>query len=310
LTAGEVGVHLYLFGTANGPSASARSITATSSTGLHATASVYVLAPNHDLGVIRLSTGFWNLKVSLVDSAGRRIGGSFAVPINVAGVEPAARAAGSTGSADHRRVASAPSAANAQVANGSVAANELSVADELGPDIVAAWVTHDGAHQSVELHTLDPLEQPVALAVGLAHATVTGRCGVGCQVVSLAGSATTLTVHAVIDGTGYTARLPVAFQAGGADRRAAEFMRRVDPQRRGGGEPRELSFGSGHHCLPDRGARPLRLPGEPQREAGRRHGHHRNPRMGPQSGAALAGGQLRYSALLSRRVSGLVGALC
>jgi cation-transporting ATPase V/Cu+-exporting ATPase len=228
LTAGEVGVHLYLFGTANGPSASARSITATSSTGLHATASVYVLAPNHDLGVIRLSTGFWNLKVSLVDSAGRRIGGSFAVPINVAGVEPAARAAGSTGSADHRRVASAPSAANAQVANGSVAANELSVADELGPDIVAAWVTHDGAHQSVELHTLDPLEQPVALAVGLAHATVTGRCGVGCQVVSLAGSATTLTVHAVIDGTGYTARLPVAFQAGGADRRAAEFMRRVD----------------------------------------------------------------------------------
>ena len=227
LTAGEVGVHLYLFGAENGPAASRRSITATSSTGLHATASVYVLAPNHDLGVIRLSTGFWNLKVSVVDSAGRRLGGTFAVPINVTGAQAPNRAASSAGDAAQQRAAAVRSAASAQLASGSVAADELSVADELGPDIVAAWVTHDGARQSIELHTLDPLEQPVALAVRLAHATVTGRCGLGCEVVSLPGSATTLTVRAVIDGTAYTARLPVAFQAG-ADRRAAEFMRRVD----------------------------------------------------------------------------------
>jgi heavy metal translocating P-type ATPase len=227
LTAGEVGVHLYLFGAANGSSASPRSITATSSTGLQATGSVYVLAPNHDFGVIRLRTGFWNLNVSVVDSAGRRLGGSFAVPINVTGAQAPSRPASSASDAAQRRAASAQSAANAQVAGGDVAANELSVADELGPDIVAAWVTGDGARLSVELYTLDALEQPVALAVGLPHETVTGRCGLGCQVVSLPGSATMLVIHAVIDGTAYTARLPVAFQAG-ADRRAAELMRRVD----------------------------------------------------------------------------------
>jgi hypothetical protein len=45
--------------------------------------------------------------------------------------------------------------------------------------------------------------------------------------VILAGSASTLIVHAVIDGTAYTARLPVGFDAAG-DRRAVALLRRVD----------------------------------------------------------------------------------
>jgi heavy metal translocating P-type ATPase len=83
LHAGQVGVHLYLFGAVNGPNAFARvPITATSSRGEHATGSVYSLAPNHDFGTIDLSTGIWQLHVATTDSAGQRLGGSLTVPIN------------------------------------------------------------------------------------------------------------------------------------------------------------------------------------------------------------------------------------
>jgi cation-transporting ATPase V/Cu+-exporting ATPase len=83
LIAGDVGVHLYLFGATNGPVIfSEVPISATSSGGLHAAGAVVSLGPNHDFGSIRLGSGVWTLHVAVIDSAGRRLGGSFAVPIN------------------------------------------------------------------------------------------------------------------------------------------------------------------------------------------------------------------------------------
>jgi cation-transporting ATPase V/Cu+-exporting ATPase len=83
LVAGSVGVHLYLFGaTAAASTFSSVPVTATSTHGAHATGVIYELAPNHYFGSIRLTTGVWKLHVVATDSAGRRLGGAFAVPIN------------------------------------------------------------------------------------------------------------------------------------------------------------------------------------------------------------------------------------
>ncbi|HEY1774578.1 MAG TPA: cation-translocating P-type ATPase [Solirubrobacteraceae bacterium] len=83
LVAGAVNVHYYLSGATNAPTTFGRiPISATSSTGGHAVGAVYILAPDHDLGTIRLSTGVWDLHVALTDSAGHVLRGSFAVPIN------------------------------------------------------------------------------------------------------------------------------------------------------------------------------------------------------------------------------------
>ena len=220
LTAGSVYVHVYLYGTTNTASISGRvPVTATSTTGARATATVYAIAPNHEFGVIHLRTGVWNLRVSVRDAQGHQIGGSFAVPVNVIG---SANAAG----------ASRGSTAGATVAAGSVpsakiATNQLSVADELGPDIVSAWVTHQGGRLSVEVRTLDADAQAKAVAISMPAAASSRSCGVGCHDVSLPGSATTLVVRTSIGGTSYSASLPVDFVAG-ADQRAREIMRRVD----------------------------------------------------------------------------------
>jgi cation-transporting ATPase V len=83
LRAGAVGVHLYLFGATNGPSTFGRvPITATSSHGQNVAGTIYILAPNHDFGTIRLTGGVWELHLRVTDSAGHRLGGSFAIPIN------------------------------------------------------------------------------------------------------------------------------------------------------------------------------------------------------------------------------------
>jgi cation transport ATPase len=234
LTADEVGVHLYLYDATNAQTVAGRiPITATSSSGQRAAGTVYTIAPDHDFGAIRLSTGVWDLHISVTDSAGQRLGGSFAVPVNVAGAKIAATATLKPGtrppapaSATSHTTASRPSSTG-QLAAAKVAPDQLSVADELGPDIVAAWITHVNGHLSVQLHTLNGLEEPATIPVSLAHATIDGHCGLGCYDVILAGSASTLLVHAVIDGTAYTARLPVAFDAGG-DRSAVALLRRVD----------------------------------------------------------------------------------
>jgi cation-transporting ATPase V/Cu+-exporting ATPase len=231
LTAGEVGVHLYLYdATGTDSFAGHVPITATSASGQRAVGTVYKIAPDHDFGAIRLSTGIWNLHISVRDSAGERLGGSFAVPINVTGASVAAtttrgtRPAPATGA---KSTTARQSSTSGQVLGAKVAADQLSVAAELGPDIVAAWVTHAGSHLSVQLHTLSGLEAAAAIPITLPHATVAGSCGVGCDDVLMPGSASTLVVRAVIDGVKYTARLPVAFDAAG-DRRAAALLAQVD----------------------------------------------------------------------------------
>jgi cation-transporting ATPase V/Cu+-exporting ATPase len=83
LVAGPVDVHAYLFGATNAPTIFGRiPVSATSASGRHAVGTLYILSPDHDLGTIRLSTGVWKLHVTVTDSAGRVLGGSFAVPIN------------------------------------------------------------------------------------------------------------------------------------------------------------------------------------------------------------------------------------
>jgi soluble P-type ATPase len=234
LTANEVGVHLYLYDATNAQSDAGRTpISATSSTGRRAAGTLYTIAPDHDFGAIRLSTGVWDLHISVTDSAGQRLGGSFAVPVNVADASIAANAAlkpgarpPAPGRATSRTTTSQPSSTG-QIPAAKVAPDQLSVADELGPDIIAAWVTHVSGQLRIQLHTLNGLEEPTTIAVSLPHATIAGRCGLGCDNVVLAGSASTLIVRATIDGTTYTARLPVGFDAGGA-RSAVALLRRVD----------------------------------------------------------------------------------
>ncbi len=233
LTAAEVGVHLYLYGATNAQSSAGRiPISATSSTGQRAVGTAYTIAPNHDFGAILLRTGVWDLHIAVTDSAGQRLGGSFAVPVNVAGAAVAAAATLKAGTrppapagAGSQTTPQPPSAG--QVLNARVASDQLSVADELGPDIVAAWVSHVHGHLHAQVHTLTAFEDAAAIPISLSHATITGSCGLGCDDVTLAGSANTLTVHAVIGGTAYTARLPVAFDAAG-DQRAVALLRRVD----------------------------------------------------------------------------------
>jgi cation-transporting ATPase V/Cu+-exporting ATPase len=223
LTAGSVYVHVYLYGTTDTASiAGAVPISATSAAGGHANATVYSIAPDHEFGVIHLSTGVWNLRVAVRDATGHQIGGSFAVPVNVTGsasVAGAGSAAKSGGAVADVKAGSIPSA--------KISANQLSVAEELGPDIVAAWVTHQGGRLSVEVRTLNVYAKSTAAPISLPAATRVGTCGVGCQDVSLPGSATTLVVRASIGGKSYSTSLPIDFVAG-ADGRASEIMRRVD----------------------------------------------------------------------------------
>jgi copper-transporting P-type ATPase V len=83
LRPGNVNLHLYLEGTT-----SARigfhsiSMSATSQTGASAKVGLYHAGTGHDIAEVRLTRGVWELRVAGVDEAGRRLSGSFAVPIN------------------------------------------------------------------------------------------------------------------------------------------------------------------------------------------------------------------------------------
>ena len=215
LTAGNVDLHLWLNG---GSFSGTATVTATSSGGAHASGTVYSIEPNHRVGVIHLTTGFWNLRIAATDTAGRPIGGTFAVPINVTGSASASRS---------RTRAGAGGSPTGPIPSAAVAARTLTVADELGPDIAAAWVTHVRGGLAVALHILNTEEYATATPVTLSAGTVTGHCGIGCEDVRLPGSARTLTVSATFAGTRYSAQLPVAFDAAG-DAQAAALLRSVD----------------------------------------------------------------------------------
>ncbi len=83
LRPGNVNLHLYLEGTT-----SARvgyrsiSLSAVSQTGRHSRVRFYHAGTGHEIAEVHLTRGVWDFHVAGVDGAGRRLGGSFAVPIN------------------------------------------------------------------------------------------------------------------------------------------------------------------------------------------------------------------------------------
>jgi copper transport protein len=111
----------------------------------------------------------------------------------------------------------------------SVAPGELSVAEEAGPLIVAAWVTHR-PHGSlgVRLHTLATDEQPLEVPTRILGATATASCGVGCRTAQLVHSPAVLVVQVSDHGHGYTARLPFRWRAD-ADALARGLLAHVEP---------------------------------------------------------------------------------
>jgi cation-transporting ATPase V/Cu+-exporting ATPase len=83
LRPGNEALHLYLEGgTSARPNFRSISITATSATATHAKVSVYNAGTGHDIAGVRLSAGVWEFRVAGTDTAGHRLSGSFALPIN------------------------------------------------------------------------------------------------------------------------------------------------------------------------------------------------------------------------------------
>jgi copper transport protein len=110
-----------------------------------------------------------------------------------------------------------------------VAPDELSVAEEAGPLIVAAWVRHrPHGGLSVRLRTLGTNEQPLDVPTRALGATATASCGVGCRTAQLEGSPAALAVQVIDHGSRYTARLPVSWNAAG-DSLARRLLAHVEP---------------------------------------------------------------------------------
>lgn len=110
-----------------------------------------------------------------------------------------------------------------------VAPDELSVAEEAGPLIVAAWVTHrPHGGLDVRLHTLATNEQPLDVSTRILGAAATVRCGVGCRTAQLMRSPAALTVRIIYHGRHYRARLPVRWNAS-ADVLARRLLAHVVP---------------------------------------------------------------------------------
>jgi len=96
-----------------------------------------------------------------------------------------------------------------------LAADQMTVAEEAGPDIVAAWVTHAGGRLSVQVHALNVSEDPAAIPVRIRGVAIGGRCGLGCYRTTLPGGTRTLTLSVHAKGTTWTTRLPVHFDSDG-----------------------------------------------------------------------------------------------
>jgi len=113
-----------------------------------------------------------------------------------------------------------------QASLAAVRPGQLSVAEEAGLGIVAAWVTHVPGGLSVQVRTLDLIEHPVALATRVLGATVTGSCGLGCTDERVGGSPSVLTVDVTDHGHLSTAVLPIRFQPGSD--RIGRLLHRVE----------------------------------------------------------------------------------
>jgi copper transport protein len=110
-----------------------------------------------------------------------------------------------------------------------VSGEELSVAEEAGPLIVAAWVTHrpDGG-LGVRLQTLDTSERPLGVPTRVLGAAALASCGVGCRTVQVPHSPAMVTVQVADHGRAYRALLPVRWSAG-TDVLARDLLADVEP---------------------------------------------------------------------------------
>ncbi len=100
------------------------------------------------------------------------------------------------------------------VRDASAVGSQLSVAAEAGSDIVNALVSPGRGGVSVEVRTLDALEQPVALPVRIAGPTGAAPCGAGCTRVALAGSPSAVAVEVSGHGHAYRVSLPIRYEPG------------------------------------------------------------------------------------------------
>jgi copper transport protein len=99
-----------------------------------------------------------------------------------------------------------------QPPSAALARGQLSVAEEAGSDIVAAWVSHVPGGLSVKIRTLNVLEQPTAAPLRLLRGRLRGSCGLGCHMATIKDSPSVLTVAVSNYGHTYTARLPIRYQ--------------------------------------------------------------------------------------------------
>jgi copper transport protein len=104
---------------------------------------------------------------------------------------------------------------------------QLSVAEQAGSDIVAAWVSHVRGGLSVKIRTLNVLEQSTAAPLRLLHGTLSGSCGLGCHTATIKGSPSVLAVAVTNFGHTYTARLPIRYQPG-PDKLAQQLLSRLE----------------------------------------------------------------------------------
>ncbi len=111
------------------------------------------------------------------------------------------------------------------------AANELSVAGELGSALAAVWVTPSGGELDARLELLNATMGPVAEPVMIAGASARQACGPGCWTFTLRGRPAALALSASEHGRRYALSLPVRWQQGqsGTARRLLE--RAVDSMR-------------------------------------------------------------------------------
>jgi cation-transporting ATPase V/Cu+-exporting ATPase len=94
------------------------------------------------------------------------------------------------------------------------AANQLSVAGELGTALAAVWVTPSGGQLDVRLELLTPTMAPVAEPVSIAGASSRQACGPGCWTFTLPGASATLALSAAEHGRRYALSLPVRWHHG------------------------------------------------------------------------------------------------
>jgi copper transport protein len=170
------------------------------------------------------------------------------------------------------QIAAARPVAPATVREASAAGSQLSVASEAGPYIVNALVSRRAGGVSVEVRTLTALQQPVALRVRTARASLVGSCGVGCTRVALAGAPASLAVSVTASGRVYRVSLPIRYEPG-ASLEAQQILTRVERADRqlrsvaiyetlgsGTGAPEVTSYQVG---MPDRFAYQLSHEGRP-----------------------------------------------